>query len=161
MPNCRRTLCLLGRYASVCLRTLHSVSGKGAAEACECAIAGTYAEALPLAHSSTLCCSYAAFEALYVFLQPEQTAILLYQGHLPVLKLEVCMQQLEGQLAAQMTAVACLCKLALMELQEEVDTDTSHAYCGQVLAYKGFKAMMRCLEAGIQVWSCVCCQARP
>ena len=110
-------------------------------------------------YSHTAVLHVPVFEVLFAFLQSKHTGSILQGDHLPVLDLEVCMQHLEGQLAAQMTAAACLCKLAFMELQEEEDTDPSHAYCDQLPSCKGFKAMIRCLEAGTQVWSCVCCQA--
>lgn len=137
-----------------------------AAEASSCATAGVYATAVPNPQSAAHYCSDTAFEALWVFLQSQQNISSILDGdHLPVLNLEVCMLHLKGQLAAQMTAGACLCKLAAIELQEvaesDTGTDTAFDYCDQLLSQKGFKAMMKCYEAGIQVWQCVCCRATP
>ena len=67
------------------------------------------------------------------------------------------MHHLKGQLAVQMTAGACLCQLVFLELQEPPHPHTEYAYCDMLLSSKGFKAMMQCLEAGIQVRPCTCC----
>lgn len=130
------------------------------------ATAGVYASAVPKRQSAAHYCSDTAFEALWAFLQADQNVASILDGdHLPVLKLEACMQHLKGQLAAQMTAGACLCKLASMELHElqesDTGTDTTFDYWDMVLSQKGFKAMLQCYEAGIQVWPCLCCQATP
>ena len=130
------------------------------------ATADIYATDVPKPQSAAHYCSDTAFEALWVFLQSEQNITSIWGGdHLPVLDLEACMQHLKGQLAAQMTAGACLCKLAAIELQEvaesDTGTDTAFEYCDMLLTQKGFKAMMKCYEAGVQVWQCACCQATP
>ena len=99
-----------------------------------------------------------AFEALFAILQSEQhTPSILQENHLPVLDLELCMQHLKGQLAAQMTAGACLCQLVFLELREAPHSHTEYAYCDMLLSFKGFKAMMQSLEAGIQVRPCTYC----
>ena len=102
-----------------------------------------------------------ALEALFAFLQSghRHTDTILQGDELPVINLELCMQLLEGQPAAQMTAGACLCKLVFLELQGKADPGTAYAYREQLISRKGFKAMMRCLEAGIQVCPCACCSA--
>ena len=119
--------------------------------------AGVYAKARPKRQSAAHDCSDTAFEALFMFLESQQNITSIHhRDGLPVLDLEECMQHLKGQLAAQMNAGACLCRLAIMELQEAADADTgtelSFDYCDILLTQKGFKAVIEAYEAGIQVW---------
>ena len=121
------------------------------------ATAGVYATAVPNPECAAHHCSDVAFEALWVFLQSEHNIASIMDGdHLPVLDLEACMRNLEGRATAQLTAGACLCKLAARELQEAAESDTGTGTtfdsCDMVLTNKGFKAMLKCYEAGIQVW---------
>ena len=118
--------------------------------------AGVYAAAKPKHHSAAHCCSNTAFEAFFMFLKPQQNIVSILHGdHLPVLDLERCMQHLKGQLAAQMNAGACLCRLAFVDLQGAAEADIgaelSYDYCDILLTQKGFKAIMEAYEAGIQV----------
>lgn len=118
--------------------------------------AGVYAKARPKHQSIAHDCSETAFEAMFVFLESEQNLTSIrHKDGLPVLDLERCTQHLKGQLAAQMNAGACLCRLAVMELQEAGDADTgtelNFDYCDILLTQKGFKAVMDAYEAGIKV----------
>ena len=119
--------------------------------------AGVHATAKPKHPSAAHYCSHTAFEAFFVFLNSQQNTVSILHGdHLPVLDLERFMQHLKGQLAAQMNAGACLCKLAFIELQKAADADIgaelSYDYCDILLTQKGFKAIMEAYEAGVQVW---------